>query len=150
MGIETALFALQAVSAVSGFLEDRKAAKQQKRANQAAMAAAQEEARLTREDAAERARQERKDAKRVRSQQLALYLKSGVSLDGSPMLVADATTDQGEDNANNILRNAESQSRSIILRGEANQQPVQRADFFGTAATVLSAGNDAGVFGKGK
>lgn len=147
--------AFSAFSAIRGAQAQNAAAKQQERANAAAMSAAQEEARLTKEDAAFRAEQARKDAAKVRSQQLSLYLKSGVTLDGSPMLVMDETTREGEKNASNILTNADSQSRSILLRGQAGQQPVQRADFFGTAASVLgsagtaySAGQDAGYWGK--
>lgn len=133
----------QGVQAIRGYQAEKKAEKEQKRANAAAMAAAEEEANLTKEDAAYRADKERKDAAKVRSQQIALYLKSGVTLDGSPMLVADDTTARGDENADNIIKNAASQSRSILLRGKASQQPVQRADFFGAAADVLGAANTA-------
>lgn len=143
MGLETALFAFQAASAVSGYLNQRQAAKQQKRANAAAMAAAAEEAKLIREDAAYQADQERKEAARVRGQQIAAYLKSGVTLDGSPLLTITETVDQGERNARNTIDNAESRARSTILRGQASQQPITRPDIFGTGATVLGAGKTA-------
>lgn len=143
MGIETLLFAVTAASAVSGYMQQQKAAKAQKRANEAAMAAATEEAALVKKDAAFSADQERKEAARVRGQQIASYLKSGVTLDGSPLLTVQETTDKGNQNAQNTLDNAEARSRSIMLRGQASQQPVQSADLFGTAATVLSAGKSA-------
>ncbi len=143
MGLEVALFAVTAASAVSGYMNQQKAAKATKRANAAAMAAAEEEARLTRKDAAFAADQERKEAARIRGQQIAAYLKSGVTLDGSPLLTAQETTDQGEQNAQNTLENAESRARSLILRGQAGQQPVTGGDIFGTAATVLGAGKTA-------
>jgi hypothetical protein len=130
-------------SAVSGFVSQQQAAKQQKKANAAGMAAAEQEAKLTRADAAERARAEQLDARRVRSQQLSLYLKSGVTLDGSPMLVGKETIDRGAQNAKNIMTNADYQANSILLRGKASQQPIKKADFFGTAADVFGAGSKA-------
>ena len=139
MGLDVALFALQAVSAVKGFVDERKAAKAQKRANAAAMAASEEEARLAREDAEFAATQERKEAARLRGQQIALFLKSGVTLDGSPLLTTNETRDQGERNAQNTIDNAESRARSLILRGQAGQKPIQQADVFGTASTVLGS-----------
>lgn len=155
MGIDPVTLAIasaafQGVSAVSGYMQERKAEKAQKNANRAAMAAAEEEARLTREDAAERARGEKLDAARVRAQQIALYMKSGVTLDGSPLLVSNDTTEQGDRNAANVMSNAESQSKSLILRGKASQTPVQRADFFGTAADALGSAGKAYGLAKGK
>ncbi len=138
--------AFQGVSAVRGYMQERKAEKATKNANRAAMAAAEEEARLTRADAGERARAEKLDAARVRAQQIAAYMKSGVTLDGSPLLVSNETTETGNTNASNVMANADSQSKSLILRGKAGQQPIQRADFFGTAADALgSAGKAYGM-----
>lgn len=150
MGIEIALFAAQAFSAIQSFSSQRKQAKATKRANAAATAAAEENARLAREEGEEQARQERLDAKRVRSQQLAAFLQSGVTLDETPLLVANDTTNRGNSNAQNILKNAESRAKGFLLQGEANQQPVQKADIFGTAATIFGAGKtakDSGAFG---
>lgn len=135
---------LAAFSAIKGFQNQRNAAKAQKQANQAAMAAAQKEAELTRRDAEYRAGEEKKDAARVRSQQIAAFLKSGVTLDGTPLLIADDTTKRGEENAQNILENAGFQSDSITLKGKASQQPVTRPDFFGTVAQVATAGQKLG------
>jgi hypothetical protein len=146
MGIETAIIAsavLSAAAAGQGYMQQRSAAKQQKNANRAAMQAAEEESRLVKEDAAYRAGIERKNAASVRSQQVAAFLKSGVTLDGSPLLVMNKTTADGEENANNLIRNAESQSRSMLLRGRAAQQPVQKADLLGAAAKIASAGQTA-------
>lgn len=143
MGLEVALFALSAASAVSGYMNQQKAAKAQKRANAAAMAAAAEEAKLTRQDAAFAADQERKEAARVRGAQIAAYLKSGVTLDGSPLLVTSETKDKGEQNAQNTIDNAESRARSIMLRGQASQQPVTSPDIFGTGASILGSAKTA-------
>lgn len=150
--IEVVAPVFQGVAAVRSYQADKAAEKEIKKANAAGMAAAAEEARLAREDAAYKAEQQRKDAAKVRSQQISQYLKSGVTLDGSPMLVTKDTTAQGEENAQNIMKNAESTSRSILLRGKASQQSIKPADFFGTAADVLgSVGKSATAYkNKGK
>ena len=150
MGLEAALFAFQAISAVQGFTSQRSSAKATKRANASATEQAEENARLVREEGAEQGRQERLDAKRIRSQQMAAYLQSGVTLDGSPHLVGDETIDQGADNSANAIKNAEAKAQGFLQQGEANQKPVQKADFFGTAATVLGAAKGAGAFSGGK
>jgi hypothetical protein len=145
--ISAAFFALQAVSAVKGHIAEKKAAKAQQRANAATLQAAQEEAELAKKDAEFAAIQERKEARRLRGQQIAAYLKSGVTLDGSPLLTTSETEEQGKRNAQNTIDNAESRARSILLRGQANQKPVQKPDIFGTAASIFGAGQTA--FGKG-
>lgn len=143
MGLQTALFAFQAVSGVKSFIDQSKAAKATKRANAAAMQAATEEARLTKEDAAYAADQERKEAARVRGQQIAAYLRSGVTLEGSPLLTTSETDAQGERNAKNTIDNAESRARAIVLRGQAGQQTVSSPDIFGTGANILGAAKTA-------
>lgn len=132
-----AIAATQIFSAVSGFQEQKKAAKATKRANAAAMAQAELEAKRAKEDAEDRAREERLNAKRVRAQQLTQYMQSGVTLDGSPILVSNETREKGAQNAENILQNAEAEAESILLQGKANQLTVKRADFFGAAGQAL-------------
>lgn len=149
MGLEVAMLAFSAISAVKGFVDQRKAAKEEKKANNAARDQAALNADMSREEGAEQARQERKEAKRVRSQQIASFLQSGVTLDGSPMLVADETQNVGEQNSATTIKNAEARAKGFLLEGEASQKPVQKADIFGTAASVLGAAKgakDAGAF----
>jgi len=149
MGLEVAMFAMQAMAAVKGFVDQRKAAKETKKSNAAATAQAEQNARLSREEGAETARQARLDAKRVRSSQIAAFLQSGVTLDGSPLLVTDETTDLGEKSSQAAIKNAEARAEGFILEGQASQKPVQKADIFGTAMTVLGAAkgaSDAGAF----
>ena len=141
--ISGGMFLIQAASSVKGFLDQQQQAKATKRANAAAMASATEEARLTREDAAFAADQDRKEAARVRGQQIAAYLKSNVTLDGSPLLTATETKNQGEQNAQHTIDNAESKARSLMLKGQASQQVVNSPDIFGTGATILGAGKTA-------
>jgi hypothetical protein len=141
--IPVAAAVFQGVQAVRGYQAEKQAAKATKAANAAAMSAATEEARLLREDAGINAQKERELAARARSSQIALFLKSGVTLDGSPLLVTNETKNKGDENASNIMANAESQSKSMMLRAQANQQPVKRADLFGTAASVLGSAQTA-------
>ena len=137
--LAVASFAATAYSAYSQYSAQKKAAKAQDKSNAAAMKAAEQEASLIREDAKDTAREERKQASRIRGQQIAAYLKSGVTLDGSPLLTISETEEQGKRNAQKTIDNAESRAKSTILRGQAGQKPVQRADIFGTASTVLGS-----------
>lgn len=129
----------QGVTAVQSYLADREAEKQTKKANAAMMRAAETEARLTREDAAQKADAARRDALRFRSQQIANYLKSGVTLDGSPMLVTDETGYMGSRNAKNIETNADYSARAMMLRAEGSKQSVKKSDIWGTAFQALGA-----------
>ncbi len=132
-----------AVTAIQSYLEDRKAAKETEKANQSIMQAAQAEADLAKLDAAQRADAARRDATRVRAQQITAYLKSGITLDGSPMLVANETQDQGNLNAKNILTNADYSARATMLRAEANKRAVKKADIWGTAFDFLGSASAA-------
>lgn len=140
MGLETALFAIQGLQAIKGFADQRKAAKETKRANRAAKAQAQREAQKLREDSAKAELEELRDAKRIKSAQLASFLSSGVSIDGSPLLVLSETDNTANRNVENIRRNTEADVESILYNAEANKQPVQKADIFGTTATLLGVG----------
>lgn len=137
MGIDPVTLAI-ASAAFQGFSAIR-SYQQQNKASKNAMRAAEEEGRILREDASKRALAEKQDAARVRAQQIAAYMKSGVTLDGSPLLVSSETTEQGERNAANVMSNAESQAS--LLRNRAKS--VQRGDFFGTAASALGSASNA-------
>lgn len=129
----------QGITAVQSYFADRQAAKQTKKANAAMMRAAQTEAELTRQDAAQRAVAARRDAMKFRAQQISSFLKSGVTLDGSPMLVTEETANQGQQNASNIITNADYSAKSMLLRAEASKQQVKKADIWGTAFNVLGS-----------
>lgn len=139
----------QGVSAIQSYLSQRDAEKETKRANAAMMKAAETEAALAKMDAAQKADAARRDAARVRSQQIAAYLKSGVTLDGSPMLVTDETDYMGKRNADNLVTNAGYSAKSILLRAEASKQSVKKSDIWGTAFDVLGSGfKAADAYGK--
>jgi hypothetical protein len=142
---------VQGVTAVQSYLDQRDAEKETKKANAALMKSAEADAALAKQDAALRADAARRDATRARAQQISAYLKSGVTLDGSPMLVTDETGYMGKRNADNILENAGYQSRSIMLRAEASKRSVKKADIWGTGFNVLgSAAGAADAYNKAK
>lgn len=116
-----------AISPVAGYVAKERAA-------DAAMSAAQEEARLMRESAEDAALKERQAAKKVRSAQLAAYLSSGVTLEGSPLLVADETTAEANKATNTLIKNSMSKERALINKAKS----VERGDLFGTFSTTLS------------
>ncbi len=139
----------QGVTAIQSYMAEREAAKETKKANAAMMKAAENEAALAKADAAQKADALRRDAMRARSTQIAAYLKSGVTLDGSPMLIADETQSQGNKNADNTITNANYSANSIMLRAEANKRTVKKADIWGTAFDVLgSAGKAVNAYDK--
>ncbi len=139
MGLETIAAVASVASSIKGFVDARGAEKEQKKANKLREAAAEQEAMLTKADAAEKARLTLRNSQIMRATQLSKYLKSGVTLDGSPMLVQQDTKDRAQEDINAINTNAEYSSNSILLRGKAHD-PVKRADIFGTAADVLQGG----------
>lgn len=133
----------QGVTAVQSYLAQRQAEKETKKANAAMMQAAATEAALAKQDAAQKADSLRRDAMRARSAQISAYLKSGVTLDGSPMLVTNETQDLGNRNAENTITNADYSARATMLRAEASKQSVKKADIWGTAFDVLGSASKA-------
>ncbi len=129
----------QGVSAIQSYMAERDAERETKKANAAMMKAAETEAALTKADAAQKADALRRDAMRARSSQIANYLKSGVTLDGSPMLVANETEDLGKKNADNTNINADYSAKAMMLRAQGNQRSVKKADIWGTAFDVLGS-----------
>lgn len=59
---------------------------------------------LAREEAEREASKTEKDAKSFRSKQMVAYLKSGVTLEGSPLLVLEDTIKQGQEEADAIRK----------------------------------------------
>lgn len=144
--ISLALIAATTLSSFQGYQSEQASAKAQERSNAAAMRQAQEESRLIKEDAVYAANKERQEAQRLRSQQIMQFMKSGVTLDGSPLLTLQETEEESEQNIENILQNANSRARSARLRGQASQGFVQQADLFGAVARPLGAAAGAGAF----
>lgn len=140
---DTAGNVAQGVTAIQSYMAERDAERQTKKANAAMMKAAQTEAALAKADAAQKADAYRRDAMRARATQIATYLKSGVTLDGSPMLIANETTDQGNRNAQNTITNANYSAKAMIQRAQGSQQSIKKADIWGTAFSVLGSAGKA-------
>lgn len=136
---DTAGNAYQGISAIKSYMAEKDAEKETKKGNAAMMKAAEQEAALIKADASQKADSLRRDAMRARSTQIANYLKSGVTLDGSPMLVAQETQDQGNLNADNTITNAKYSANATMLRAQANQKTVKKSDIWGTAFDVLGS-----------
>lgn len=130
MGIETALIASAVMSGVSGIAQYS----QQKKADKAAKRAAETQATLMEEDAKRAAQQELATAEDARKKQRMAFLKSGVDLTGSPLLVMEETRDKGLENAKNVTESAK--ARADLTR---QQGSVGRASLIGTVADIGSS-----------
>ena len=115
------------VQAASSFM----AYKQQKDADSTAKAQATIEARRTRSDAERAALEEERTADKHRKFQKMAYLKSGVLLEGSPLLVMEETRQKGIENAANVRRTGGISAQSIMKAGSIKK------------ASLLNTGQDA-------
>ena len=104
----------QALGAVGGFLNDRATERYDRKALIAQQAAAREEAAFMQQDAARAAQEEQRLASNTASDQKVAYLKSGVDLSGSPLLVMEETRAKGAENAGNIIQGANRRARALV------------------------------------
>lgn len=130
MGIETMFLISAAMSVASGFMEYR----EQKKADKQAKRRSEAEAALMEQDAERAALEERRMADKERRKQKMAFLKSGVLLEGSPLLVMEETRRKGEENARNVTGSAK--ARANLVREEG---AVSRANLFGTALDTASS-----------
>lgn len=100
--------------------------------------AADIEANALMDDAIAAAQQERILAISAESTQRMAYRKSGVLLEGSPLVVLDQTWQKGQENSRNILSSAARQAEVIRKRGEIKTPMINR-----TSLSVLNAANKA-------
>lgn len=107
---------------------------QQKKADKAARQEAEIQAQLTEADAKRAAQQELATADATRKQQRMAFLKSGVDLAGSPLLVMEQTRDKGIENAKNVTESA--QTRADLMRRQGSQG---RASLTGTLTGITSS-----------
>lgn len=122
----------------SGFMQyqqQKKADKAEKRAYEESLRITQQQADLDAKDADRAAKAELEDAERVRKMQKMAYLKSGVDLTGSPLLVMEETRAKGEENAKNI-RDSQKARANLAMQSAAAGRPVSRASIVNTALDV--------------
>ena len=66
-----------------------------------------------------------------------LFLKSGVMLEGSPLLVMEETRRKGEENAKNVRESGAARANLAVRSAQANA-PVSRANLFGSVVDTAS------------
>lgn len=129
--------ALQVGSGLLQYSQQKKADKAEQRAYQESLKIAREQAALDKADAERAAQAELEDARKHEKLQKMLYLKSGVTLEGSPLLVMEETRAKGAENAKNIRDSAASRA-NLAIRGAAANKPVKRASLINTGLDVAS------------
>lgn len=138
MGIETMLIVSAVSTVASGvmqYAQQKKADKAEKAAYAESLRIANEQSALDKADADRAAQAELDDAEKTRKLQKMLYLKSGVDLTGSPLLVMEETRKKGEENAQNI-RDSQAARSNLAIQSAAANKPISRASLIGTAADV--------------
>jgi len=139
-GLSTGLSVLQGVSSLVGGVQARSEAKQQSAIALSDAAARGAEAERV---AAREARFESEDvADTVRRQKLA-YMASGVTLEGSPLLVMERTRQKGADNVAEILAGGKSAAQAATAEGRLM---AQRAKSTGRSAFIEGITGAASAF----
>ena len=115
------------LQAVSGLLEYQQA----KRADSVAKKTAYAEANILEADSRVAAREELLMADKAKHSQAMAYLKSGVDLAGSPLLVMEETRNKGIENMQNTLDSAKRKASLIRMQGS-----VKRASLVNTALST--------------
>lgn len=138
MGLETMFLISAGMQVASGFMQysqQKKADKAEKRAYEESLRIANEQAALDKKDAERAAQAELEDAQKHEKLQKMLYLKSGVDLTGSPLLVMEETRNKGKENAKNIMDSQAARS-NLAIQSVAANKPVKRASLVNTALDV--------------
>lgn len=116
MAVTTAmvLAGISAASSIMGGIEQKKAADQQAEyATATANMQAKEQARVS----VQQAQAEREQAETARRRQKIGYMKGGVSLEGSPLLIMEQTRLRGQRNAEEILASGAAGSTAARTEG---------------------------------
>lgn len=147
MGLEAALAVFQVVGGIQAQRESNKQA-----ANVRAEAARQ--SRLAREEAERQARAEARENIELEKRQKLSFLKSGVALEGSPLLLMSETRREGQENVGNILESGRTRQESILRSGQLQSDQLRssgRQAFIGglTGAGSTASGGGFGSFGFG-
>lgn len=114
---------------------------------------AERDARTAEENAKYAAAQKRRETERMLGKQRALYGKAGVTMEGSPLIVAQNTAAEGEMDALMIERGYAIEAiryRSEKSLFRARGSAAKRAGYWGAGTTLLTAaGKAAGSYGGG-
>ena len=107
----------------------------------AAKATAELQAKETVRVSSEQARVEREEADRFARQQKLSYLKSGVSLEGSPFLALEETRLQGERNAQEIIASGGASSASTLTEGRQRASQIRASGRRAFISGITKAGS---------
>lgn len=127
--------AMQVGSGIMEYSQQRKADKAEKRAYNESLRIAREQAEIDKADAERAARAELDEADRTRKLQKMMYLRSGVDLEGSPLLTMEETRNKGQENAQNV-RDSQAARSNLAIQSVAANKPVSRASLTNTALSV--------------
>ncbi len=140
------LMGLQALSAVSSFVGGMQSKSEGD--NQAALALQQAQMRgVESERLAQReARLVQEDALATERKQKLAYLASGVTLEGSPLLIMEETRRKGQENIDEILLSGKAEKNAALLEGRvtASQAKSRGREAF-TSGLVGAAQSGAGL-----
>lgn len=100
---------------------------------------ADHQARVARAEAENRAAAARRQYERLRRQQKVAFLNSGVSLEGSPLLVLEATRQEGNQAANDFIAQGNSAAKDLNRQG--------RNALIGGIVSGISSGASIGAKG---
>ncbi len=149
MGVETALLAAVVVgagSSIAGGISADKASK--KEAN-----ALNDQGALAQSEAEAEARRRATEVRQFQRRQKLAFLKNGVTLEGSPLLVLDETIATGQEEVDAIMRRGTAQAKyyresAAITRSKGRAALI--GGIGGAASTVIGGygiGQSAGLFG---
>ncbi len=111
-----------ALSSVMGGMQQQTAANDQ---SEQVLASATMAGRESARQAASQAGREKESSERTRRAQKLTYLSSGVSLDGSPLMMMEKTRQTGLDNVDEILSSGASASTSALAEGRIKAQSLK-------------------------
>lgn len=137
-----AIAAFQVVQGFMGYQQQKSADKAQKQAYNESLRITAEQNELDRQDAERAAQAELDDAQKHEKLQKMLYLKSGVDLTGSPLLVMEETRAKGIENAKNVRESASARANLAMRSAQANK-PVARASLVSSLAGTASSVSDS-------
>lgn len=141
MGIETMFLVSAGLQVASGFMQyqqEKKADKANQRAYQESIKIAREQAALDKADTDRAAQEELDQAHKAEHLQKMLFLKSGVDLTGSPLLVMEETRKKGAENAKNVKDSGYGRADLMVRSAKANK-PINRASFLNTALDTANS-----------
>ena len=113
---------LGALSSIAGGISGQREAKQQ---SEYALAEAALAGKESSRQASAQAIQEKEAYKDIKQRQKIAYMKSGVSLEGSPLLVMEETRRKGESNIDEMLSSGASGYASSIMGGTISSQKAK-------------------------